>query len=185
MTHEPCLFDLAPATDMRRYATLSNNGVYRYVLGREWSDRAVHLATFIMLNPSTADAELDDPTIRRCIGFAKSWGLDGIIVGNLYAFRATDPRDLWKADEPTGGQRNDDILQELMLGARARRDPLVAAWGANARPDRVDAVMSLRGSDAFSALGVTKDGAPRHPLYLPASARPAAWSPIQHKENQA
>lgn len=169
----PCT--LMPVDPVKRWATISDDGRYRWVLGREWANNGDHMATFIMLNPSTADGELDDPTIRRCIGFAKAWGCDGLLVGNLYAYRATDPRDLWKADEPTGGDRNDAMIQELILRARARKDPLVAAWGANARPERVRAVRSMRGSDWFTALGTTKDGAPRHPLYLPASSLRQAW----------
>jgi hypothetical protein len=169
------LFDLAPT--VKRWATIDADGCYRYVLGRDWSPNrdARRFATFVMLNPSTADADYDDPTIRRCIGFAKALGCDGLLVGNLYAYRATKPADLWRAAEPTGGDRNDDMLQELILRAVAVKSPLIAAWGANARPDLVATVMAMRGAHAFMALGNTRDGSPRHPLYLSKTAQPQPW----------
>lgn len=157
--------------EVQRWAWLSDDGLYRYSLQRTWRrfGPAGHLA-FVMLNPSTADAEVDDPTIRRCIGFARTLGYDGINVLNLYAFRATKPADLWKADEPTGGKANDDLLREVLRQAGNRL--VIAAWGANARPDRVAEFMSWRGSEHVRALGFTKAGAPRHPLYLRSDAQP-------------
>ena len=156
-----------------KHAALSDDGLYRYALHRWWGDG--DRLRFVMLNPSTADAEVDDPTIRRCIGFARTLGYDGIGVFNLYAFRATKPADLWKADEPTGGDRNDDLLREVLRQAKAQ--PVIAAWGANAKADRVDEFMSWSGSDRVLALGVTKHGAPRHPLYLRADAAPTPYPP--------
>lgn len=158
---------------IERAASISEDGLYRYALHRwwGWGDRL----GFVMLNPSTADAEVDDPTIRRCVGFARSLGFDGIRVVNLYAFRATKPADLWRAAEPTGGQRNDDLLRELLRQAKAQ--PVIAAWGANAKPDRVAEFMSWPGSEHVRALGFTKAGAPRHPLYLRADAQPVAFPP--------
>ncbi|WP_232676708.1 DUF1643 domain-containing protein [Nocardioides sp. R-C-SC26] len=158
---------------MMRDATLSDDGLYRYVLHRWWSGGPV--LTFIMLNPSTADAEVDDPTIRRCIGFSRDLGYDGIRVVNLYSLRATNPAELWKAADPTGGEVNDIYLIEQLRVAS--HQPVIAAWGANARPDRVDWLKSLPGAEHLQCLGVTKAGAPRHPLYLPASTRPTPWPP--------
>lgn len=157
-----------------RAAVLSDDGLYRYVLHRWWGSGENRL-TFVMLNPSTADARVDDPTIRRCIGFARTLGYDGIRVANLYAFRATKPADLWRAEEPTGGDRNDDLLRELLR--QGRRQPVIAAWGANARPERVAEFMSWHGSEHVQALGLTKAGAPRHPLYLRADAVPVPYLP--------
>ncbi|MBN9611881.1 MAG: DUF1643 domain-containing protein, partial [Actinobacteria bacterium] len=122
-------------------------------------------------NPSTADASQDDPTIRRCISFAKSFGCGSLLVGNLYAFRATDPHDLFRADEPTGGERNDAALTELLT----RGSAAVAAWGAHAKARRVAEVLRLPGASRLTALAMTKDGAPRHPLYVPGTASPMAW----------
>lgn len=153
----------------QRWAELSDDGLYRYVLGRRW-DENLPECVFIMLNPSTADATVDDPTIRRCINFAKSLGCGSLLVGNLYAFRATDPRDLFKAAEPTGGLRNDEALTEL-LG----RGDVIAGWGAHGKPERVAEVLRFPGAERISALALTKAGAPRHPLYVRGSATPATW----------
>lgn len=158
--------------EVRRHAAISGDGLYRYALTRTWGDGP--MLTFVMLNPSTADAQQDDPTIRRCVGFARVLGYDGLRVVNLYAFRATKPTDLWRAADPTGGQRNDDLLTEVGHLARHGQG-IVAAWGAHARPDRVTHVLSFPGWDRLTALGVTKAGAPRHPLYLPATAVPTPW----------
>lgn len=162
----------APDPVIRRGASISGCGRYRYMLARWWGDG--DRLQFVMLNPSTADAEVDDPTIRRCVGFARTLGFDGIGVFNLYAYRATKPADLWRCDEPTGGQRNDDLLREVLRQSKV--NPVVAAWGVNAKPDRVAAFMSWRGSEGVLALGLTKDGAPRHPLYLRADARPVPFA---------
>lgn len=163
-------------SEVQKWAWVSEDGLYRYSLQRTWKrfGQAGHLA-FVMLNPSTADAEVDDPTIRRCMGFARSLGYDGINVLNLYAFRATKPVDLWKADEPTGGKTNDDLLREVLRQGKAR--PVIAAWGANAKPDRVAEFMSWKGSEHVLALGFTKAGAPRHPLYLRADSQPLVYRP--------
>ena len=164
------------APSMLRKASLSDDQRYRYTLSRSWGGELEELQTFVMLNPSTADAELDDPTIRRCIGFARALGAPGILVVNLYAFRATKPADLWRAADPVG-PHNDAILTSV-LGGRGR--PVIAAWGANARQDRVDRFLQLArnagGRRELTALGVTKVGAPRHPLYLRGDAQLTPWS---------
>lgn len=163
---------------IEKRATISACGLYRYGLHRSWGcgDRL----RFVMLNPSTADAEVDDPTIRRCMGFARTLGYDGIDVFNLYAYRATKPADLWEAAAPTGGERNDDLLREVLRQSRVQ--PAIAAWGANARPERVAEFLSwrdgVRGARVL-ALGLTKAGAPRHPLYLRADAQPVAFPPAK------
>lgn len=167
------LFGQQSTPDVQKAAYLSADGLYRFALHRWWGD-GIRLG-FVMLNPSTADAEIDDPTIRRCMGFARTLGFDGIRVVNLYAYRATKPADLWKADEPTGGDHNDDLLREILR--QAKHQPLIAAWGANARPDRVAQFMSWSGSEHVQALGLTKAGAPRHPLYLRADAQPTPYRP--------
>lgn len=157
---------------VERWADISEDGLYRYVLGRRWDD-SLPECVFIMLNPSTADAVVDDPTIRRCIGFARSQGCGSLLVGNLYAFRATNSRDLFRAAEPTGGAQNDAVLTDLLT----RGDVVVAGWGTNARPERVEQVLRLPGAERFTALATTKSGAPKHPLYIAASATPLVWGP--------
>lgn len=151
---------------MKSYAHISEDGQYRYALGRRWADGPV--ARFIMLNPSTADASLDDPTIRRCIGFARSWGLNGIQVLNLYAYRATNPKELWKVSDPVGPE-NDAYLAIYTEGLT------VAAWGANAKPFRVAKVMKLLADREIYALGVTKAGQPKHPLYIAGDTQPSLF----------
>lgn len=169
------LFD---TDDTHTDAILSDDGRYRYWLSRRWQ-RHGPLATFVMLNPSTADATQDDPTIRRCIGFAKRWGLSGIAVVNLYALRSTDPSGLWLVDDPVGAE-NDGHIEAAAAIAYAHDAPLIASWGANARPDRVAEVVQLHGMDRLTALGVTLAGAPKHPLArglhrIPDDARPVPW----------
>ena len=148
-------------------ARLSEDGVYRFRLSRRWSPERCVL--WVMLNPSTADADNDDPTIRRCIGFAKDWGYGAINVGNLYALRATDPAELAKHHDPYG------VGNCLHLREMAKESALiVAAWGAHkfVRPLHAMTVLaSLRDCAPIKCLGKTKSGAPRHPLYV---ARDAA-----------
>ena len=156
-------------------AIISPCGMYRYALTRagDTSFGKRGKAMFLMLNPSTADATLDDPTIRRCRSFASSWGFNGIAVANLYALRSTDPAALWLHCDPVGPD-NDDHLYEMAV-AHGR---VVCAWGANARDDRVAAVVTrLRDAGAqLTCLGTTKNGAPRHPLYVRGDQPLMEWS---------
>lgn len=168
------LFELRDPDEMLRTARLSEDGVYRWTLHRIWGSPA-NLLTFIMLNPSTADALVDDPTIVRCNGFARDLGLDGIVVVNLYAYRATKPADLWKADDPTGGVQNDQTIRKALAKAAFHGSPVIAAWGASAKPDRVAWLLAQEHADRLHALHVTKAGAPGHPLYLPSANRPTPW----------
>lgn len=119
---------------------------------------------WIMLNPSTADASQDDPTIRRCISFAKREGAGGLVVVNLYAFRATDPRQLLTAADPFGPQ-NASTLGYWLYSDRV--SVAVAAWGAwNKLPRFPVAALALNANRPLACLGHTKSGAPRHPLYV-------------------
>lgn len=149
---------------VKRSADLSDCGTYRYRLIRQWS-AFESLLPFIMLNPSTADADIDDPTIRRCVGFAHRLGFGGVGVWNLYAYRATKPADLWRAGDPIGPD-NDRRLRNLFQWAHIAGRPVVAAWGANAKPERVRHVLAMDGAANLRCLGLTKQGAPRHPLYV-------------------
>lgn len=156
-----------------RDASLSSCERYRYRLTRTW-DPARPTATFLMLNPSTADALVDDPTIVRCCNFARSWGMGGLLVVNLYAYRATNPTDLWTVSDPVGPD-NDQHLRQAFASAEAKEAPVVAAWGVNAKPERVADVAEFAGP--LLALGLTKAGQPRHPLFMPKDARPTRWVP--------
>src|SRR5881396_744410 len=108
-------------------ATFSRDRRYRYRLWRRW-DRSRAVVAFVMLNPSTADAMHDDPTIRRCIGFARNWGFGGVDVVNLFALRATDPRALRRAHDPVGPANDRHIAS-----AGSRASLVILAWGAQGR----------------------------------------------------
>jgi hypothetical protein len=137
---------------------------YRYRLTRRWGSGPN--ARFIMLNPSTADENVDDPTIRRCIAFAKREGCGGLVVVNLFAFRATDPRELAGAINPCGP----DADRHLMDAIQDADGPLIAAWGSNAfAKQRAADVTAMIGAHCV-CLGKTKDGHPRHPLYVKGDA---------------
>lgn len=160
-------------------ALISGCGTYRYRLTRDLVDGGLlpegrQTVTFVMLNPSTADATQDDPTIRRCRGFARALGAGTLVVVNLYALRSTDPKELWRHPDPVGPD-NDAHLTAVLERAAVMDELVIAAWGANARQDRVAAFLALPRADRVSALGMTKAGAPSHPLYLRASARPTPW----------
>ena len=191
-------------------ATISPCGKYRYRLWREWRlhpepaqwdmwteddgspivDGAGQqlgepkTCLFVMLNPSTADGDMDDPTIRRCVGFAKSWGYDRMEVVNLFAYRATKPIQLLRLnhdDEPWGVEN-----QRHIWAAMDRQvNRIVCAWGANGshlgQDETVlgwieDYAEFLDERPEIVALGLTAEGHPRHPLYLPADARPFPFS---------
>lgn len=141
-------------------------GDYRYALSRVW-DESLPVVTFVLLNPSTADATQLDPTMRRCVSFATRDGFGGMTILNLYAFRATDPRIMLAAPDPVGPD-NDRLLANA-------EGTVVAGWGTNARPSRVAHALTLL--PQLHALGVTKDGHPRHPLYLRRDAPLVEWSP--------
>lgn len=157
------------AMQMHRSAVFSPCGKYRYVLRRVW-DRRGSTVLFVALNPSIADEFKDDPTIRRCIGFARSWGFGKLIVANLFALRSTDPAALRNAVDPIG-PRNDWWLKSLS----SRADLTIAAWGVHGRlGSRATEVLPMLRS--VHHLGQTHDGHPRHPLYVPAAMLPSRYS---------
>jgi hypothetical protein len=161
---------------MERSACFDASGRYRYCLTRRWAARGATVA-FVLLNPSTADANLDDPTLRRCIGFAKRWGYAGLEVVNLFAWRATRPADLRRARDPVGPE-NDAHL----LAAAARAGDVVLAWGIHGTLlGRGQAVLTLLRAQAprLLCLGRTRGGQPRHVLYLPGDLRPMAFPPTE------
>ena len=153
--------------DVERFAVFSPCRGYRYALGRTW-DFDQPPALFVGLNPSTADATDDDPTIRRCIRFARDWGYGGLLMGNLFGVVSSDPRVLLTAPDPVGEQ-TDEWLARLV----ERAGVVVAAWGAfpEAR-ERAQTVVDSGVLGSFTVLGLTNDGHPRHPLYMRADCRP-------------
>ena len=149
-------------------AVISECGKYRYLLDRKFSGVGGTML-FIMLNPSTADAELDDPTIRKCIGFAKREGYGSIKVVNLFAWRATQVSDMKAADAPIGVENDRYIKSEAICA-----DTVVCAWGIHGNyKNRAERVLKML-SDAdvpLSCLGTTKDKHPKHPCYLSYTAK--------------
>lgn len=145
-------------------ADFSECGAYRFLLWRIWDDRRPPLGA-IMLNPSTADAIKDDPTVARCGNRARRLQHGGVIVGNLYGFRATDPRKMKAAEDPVG-PHNDPHLR--MIGTLC--PTILLAWGSHAEKGRAQLVIEMLRSHPSKPkllhLGLTKDGHPRHPLYV-------------------
>lgn len=155
---------------------------YRYLLWRTWNRSVTgnRILGFVMLNPSTADAMEDDPTIRRCIGFAKSNGFDGILVANVFALRATNPDELCVHENPVGEGNT------LALRAMAQfSHEVIAAWGTN-KALKLDDQGNFAGNVLLSellpsqkrllCLGRTSNGSPRHPLYIRADTKPEVWA---------
>jgi hypothetical protein len=171
----------------KRSAIISDDELYRYQLVRDWTGpaEARRVATFIMLNPSTADGTEDDPTIRRCIGFASEWGCTALKVVNLFAWRATAPAEMaLAASRGTNvvGPRNADYLRLAIETATHCRWPLVTAWGAS-----VDLVSIGKLQVGFvrseliyqrasaQCLGFTMSGHPKHPLYVKGGTELRSW----------
>jgi hypothetical protein len=157
---------------MRRAAIISDCGRFRYSLGRQWDLKRPGI-TWVMLNPSTADGETDDATIRKCVEFSRRWGFGCLNVVNLFALRATNPRLLLTAADAVGPQNDEAISAVASVGSA-----IMLAWGtpsyAVARAAEVWQIL-VRLPIAKMCLGVTKNGSPRHPLYVPYDARVSHW----------
>lgn len=151
---------------MKKTAVISEDGLYRYRLTRSW-DSTLEPLTIVMLNPSKADAEYDDPTIRRCIGYAKSLGFGGILVVNLFAYRATNPTELFTTTDPIGGQ-NAEYLGDALQNA----DYVLLAYGNSGIVKKLlykfprYKPLELAQKGTLHYLELSKDGTPKHPLYL-------------------
>lgn len=147
---------------------------WRTLLWRRW-DAALPIANFLMLNPSTADEAVLDPTCARARDYVERWGYGALLVTNVFAWRATDPGEMKVARDPVG-KGNDAAI----LAAASDAQIVVCAWGNHARHlGRSRAVLELlRGAGvALHALRLNANGEPAHPLYLPARLRPVPWDP--------
>ena len=168
-----------PLERAERHALLSPDGIYRYTLQRTWAPdgELVNPLAIIMLNPSTADAETDDPTIRRCAGIADRLGYTGIHVTNLYALRATSPVQLVTHPDPIGPD-NDSALTAVATLAANLDVPVLCAWGTfqlpHGRHERTLEILQDANTTTV-ALGTTKNGSPRHPLYIPNNTQLKPW----------
>ena len=159
----------APGCDSE--AVYSPCGTWRYELTRRWGAGAPCL--WIMLNPSTATEERNDPTIERCERRTRAMGWPAMAIANLYAFRATDPRDLFAAADPVG-PLNDATVRRLAREAGA----VICGWGVHGARNGRGAELAATLDGPLLALGLTKEGHPRHPLYVGYSVLPSAWTPI-------
>ena len=153
---------------MSASAIISPCGRYRYVLGRQWSAELPMLG-WIMLNPSTADAEQDDATIRVCVRRAKAMQFGAIVVVNLFALRSTSPKALYDAADPVGPDNFEHIVNV------AKACPIiVCAWGTHGSHCGMGDTIRTRLSQFYPgksfALRINADGSPGHPLYIPAAA---------------
>jgi hypothetical protein len=175
MTIPAAVRETGPELASPAAAVFDSSRRYRYLLTRTWDDSCPP-AVWVMLNPSTADAFTDDPTIRRCIRFAACHGAGGIIVVNLFAYRAADPAALRGAADPVG-EFNDAFIRQA--GQPAGR-LIIAAWGAHGtlggRADAVTGMLTAAGAH-LHCLGTTRHGQPRHPLYLPGGTRLTTYQP--------
>lgn len=155
--------------------------VHRYGLLRRWNqlERMSHTVAFVGLNPSTATAQQNDPTVRRCIGFAQAWGFDAMVMLNVYGFRSTDPEGLTTAEDPVG-PGHDAVLRYYSTQVSM----IVCAWGSLRRAwrravrwdERIDRLLSAAvlgaAKEKLRCLRRNSDGEPGHPLYLPSDLRP-------------
>lgn len=159
---------------MESGAVISDCGLYRYELTRSWDDEMPTLE-WVMLNPSTADAQVDDPTIRRCIGFAKLWMYGGIVVHNLFAYRSSSPAALADAEDPIGPDNHWYLSNRHGLRT-------MAGWGSHPAAQKwwngepYDISSALRRGQLL-CLGTTGNGSPKHPLYVPSATHPVPWRP--------
>ncbi|WP_066071672.1 DUF1643 domain-containing protein [Neobacillus soli] len=150
-------------------AIIDKNEEYRYSLWRIWNEKLPRI-TFVMLNPSTADDREDDPTLRRCIKFAMGWGYGSLEVVNLFAYRSTDPKLLLSVCDPIGEKNNEYISKAL-----SRSDKVILAWGTKGSLlDRDKEVLELikEINTPLYALELTREGYPRHPLYVKSNKVP-------------
>lgn len=155
------------------WATYSDCETYRYALARTW-DAAAQRVMFVMLNPSKATESANDPTVGRCEARAKALGFGAFMVTNLFSLRETDPHKMRKHPKPVGVETD----QALLDGADWA-DVTIAAWGVHGVHCGRNADVSTlfaRAKQPLHCLGLTKDGHPRHPLYLPYSAQPEPWT---------
>jgi len=149
-------------------AVFSSDRRYRFALWRTW-DTGNGTVAFIGLNPSAADEHVNDPTIRRCIGFARSWGYRGLLVGNLFALCATRPEQLKAGGNPVG--TGNDLWLERLAQASVR---LLVCWGTHGAFMDRDRAFCANREDLY-CLRRNRDGSPAHPLYIRKDQRPRRW----------
>ncbi|MGP1385475.1 MAG: DUF1643 domain-containing protein [Thainema sp.] len=161
---------------MKRAATFDPTGQYRYSLTRWWDGAAPAIA-FLMLNPSTADHQQDDPTIRRCIGLAQAWGYGSLEIVNLFAYRTTVPTGLKTVSEPVGAENDQYLLQAAQMA-----EQVILAWGNwGTLMNRDRTVLDLLQQQSIRSLyclALNKSGQPRHPLYIQKTCQPMPYDVV-------
>jgi hypothetical protein len=170
------LFDPAPdlEAEMASGAVLSTCGRYRYALRRSWAPGP--MMTWVMLNPSTADATVNDPTIRTLISFGRAWGMGSLAVVNLFAWRATKPRDLLGVEDPVGPENAAAIARWVDLAHL-----VMVGWGNGPGGRRMDDLMAqavaslVATGHRLECLGTNANGSPWHPLFRSPTLRPQPW----------
>ena len=158
------------ARGLIRGADICHWGNHRYRLWRYW-DSEKPVAGFVMLNPSTADAKCDDPTIKKCMRFAKSWGYGGIEVCNLFAWRATDKSEIMGVTDPIG--LGNDVAIDALFSSVPK---VVAAWGNDGSYKDRSYEIAEKYAGKFHVLLLNKTGEPSHPLFLSENLRPKPWN---------
>lgn len=163
--------------DAASTAVYSPDEAYRYLLTRTWDPDGTR-ALFVMLNPSTATEMQNDPTVERCERRARALGFGAFRVVNIFAFRATDPRVMRATADPVGPENDDAIDRSARDWIRDDNDHIICAWGAHGahlhRGRSVEAILRATDKPLFT-LGLTKDGAPKHPLYIGYDRQPSLW----------
>lgn len=172
-------------------AVYDDTGDYRYRLTRVWSE-SLPVCAFVMLNPSTATEDKGDPTLRRCEGFARSWGFGAMEIVNLFALRSTDWRQLKAAQDPVG-PLNDEVTAEVVESADEGYEQtpegfgVIFAWGSHGdiggRATQVRRALLGKGGMRARHLGINSDGEPRHPLYVPKGQPPTRFTPADYWGN--
>lgn len=156
-----------------RTAHFSTDRAYRYWLKIVW-DESLPLLCVVGLNPSTADEVKDDPTLRRVKGFARSYGLGGVLMLNAFAYRSTDPAGLIPLGDPCGPENTIDNflkwIKEFNVGMT------VAAWGSNITKKPLRYRLEELNAVGWLCFRKTKTGLPEHPLYLPKDLKPVPWN---------
>ena len=170
-----CFWYTIPMNETGNICAFSPDRVYRYTLLHSWADMfAPELKTvaWIALNPSTADENQLDPTLRRIRGFSAAWGYNSFMMLNAFAFRATDPKEMERAADPNGPENDAYLLAET-----ATVDKVICAWGTHAAlNDRQNQIRALLKDRPLYYLKLTKDGFPSHPLYLKSDLVPVRWN---------
>jgi len=150
-------------------AIISECRKYRYELRRIWQQK-LGLICWVMLNPSTADANFDDPTIRRCMGYTARWGYGGIIVVNLFALRATNPKELYKSNDPKGPE-NYHYIFRASWGSKLT----IVAWGTHGKHLNQNKIVLAQLTNPHYLI-LTKNGDPHHPLFLRKDLEPKPYN---------